>query len=528
MKKRISTLIALILCLACVLSACGQTEPAPAETNAPAQTEAAAPAETDAAPAETEAASLVDWEDVAEVEYYYFTFVPPSDIQHIEDAINAIIEPAINTRVHLHVLEVGAYIAQMGVMIAGGEQIDLMMCGFAAASYSALMAQKQLIDLSDLIDQYGPTIKEKVGHMLPAVSMGDAIYGIPTYRNNVSSYYAFMRKDVLEDLGLLEQARNIKSVEEYEEILRAVRDSEKWGYLKPSMMGSGSGITMQDAHLVGEFESIEKWDTLGDTIGIIRMDAETGKVGLVQESESYKEVSNTAAKWNKEGLYHYDITQEIPSMEDLIKDDYIFSWIAACEFGAEEMKSGITGYPVIAVEVVRGALSPLNITSFCYAIPTTAKEPEAAVAFLNFALTNAEINNLLAWGEEGVDYQVTDGVADYIPGNEMPSYHLFDYSVPNQFLVYPWAPSAADFREQSEENFLGATASPYLGVTVDLSEISNEIAAVTTVYDEYQMQMNRGEGSDELLEEYIDKLYAAGAQKILDTYQAAVDAFMAQ
>ena len=50
---------------------------------------------------------------------------------------------------------------------------------------------------------------------------------------------------------------------------------------------------------------------------------------------------------------------------NLVKDDYIFSWITACEFGAEEMKSGITGYPVIAVEIIRGALSPLNITSFC-------------------------------------------------------------------------------------------------------------------------------------------------------------------
>ena len=29
---------------------------------------------------------------MAELEFYYFTFVPPSDLQHVEDAINAIIE----------------------------------------------------------------------------------------------------------------------------------------------------------------------------------------------------------------------------------------------------------------------------------------------------------------------------------------------------------------------------------------------------------------------------------------------------
>ena len=149
MKKRISTIIALVLCLACVLGACGKAEPspAPAETQpAATETQAAKPAETEA-PEETEAASLVDWEDVITIEYYYFTFVPPSDLQHIEDAINAITEPAINTRVHLTCMDVGSYIANVGIMIAGGEQIDLMMSGFASASYSSLMAQKQLQDV---------------------------------------------------------------------------------------------------------------------------------------------------------------------------------------------------------------------------------------------------------------------------------------------------------------------------------------------------------------------------------------------
>ncbi len=527
MKKRISTLIALVLCLACVLSACGTKEaPAPAETQgaAPAETQAAAPAETEA----QEEAGAVDWEDVAEVEYYFFTFVPPSDVQHVEDAINAIIEPAINTRVHLHVLEIGSYIAQMGVMIAGGEQIDLMMCGFAAASYSALMAQKQLQDISGYLEDYGPVIMEKLGHMLPAVSVGDAIYGVPTYRNNVSSYYAFMRQDVLEDLGLLEKARNLKSMDEFEEILKAVKESEKWNYLKPIMYANGANIIQPDVHMLGELATMEKFDVLGDTIGIIRYDAETGKVGLAQEAESYKQVAEVVRRWQNLGYLTYDMTQETVAMEDLVKNDYLFSWIAASEYGAEDTKTAISGYQLVAVEIVRGALSPLNCTSFCFGIPTTAKEPEAAVAFLNFALTNKEINNLLAWGEEGVDFEVVDGVAQNIPGNENPSYHLFDYSVPNQFLVYPWAPAKADFRELSEENFLGASASPYMGMAVDLSEVVNEVAAVTTVYNEYYSQIATGLAGEELIQEFVDKLYTAGAQKIIDAYQAAVDAWNAQ
>ena len=527
MKKRISTIIALVLCLACVLSACGTKEPAATET------QAAAPAETQAAAVETQAAetenpSAVDWEDMAEIEYYYFTFVPPADLQHIEDAINAITEVEINTHVNLNVLEIGSYIAQMGVMIAGGEQIDLLMCGFASASYSAFMSQRQLQDISGYLEDYGQDILATLGHMLPAVSEGDAIYGVPTYRNNASSYYAFMRQDVLEDLGLLETARNLKTMDEFEEILKTVSESEKWSYLRPIQYANGANIIQPNANLIGTIDEISKYETLGDTIGIIRFDEETGKVGLAMEADDYKVAADTARRWQELGYLYYDVTAETTSMEDLVKSDILFSWIAASEFGAEDTKTAISGYQLVAVELCSGGLTADNCSTFCYGIPTTAKEPEAAIAFLNLAIKNAEINNLLAWGQEGVDFQVTDGVADYIPGNENPSYHLFDYSVPNQFLVYPWAPAKADFRTLSEENFLKAEASPYLGMVVDLSEVVNEVAAVTTVYNEYNIQIGSGLASEELVQEYIDKLYDAGAQKIIDAYQAAVDAWNAQ
>ena len=48
----------------------------------------------------------------------------------------------------------------------------------------------------------------------------------------------------------------------------------------------------------------------------------------------------------------------------------------------------------------------MNIYS--HVLPSVAKEVEPAVAFLNFAMTSPEINTLMAWGVEGVDYEVVD------------------------------------------------------------------------------------------------------------------------
>ena len=120
---------------------------------------------------------------------------------------------------------------------------------------------------------------------------------------------------------------------------------------------------------------------------------------------------------------------------------------------------------------------------------------------MNYAITSPEINNILAWGVEGVDYEVVDGVAQYIEGNEDPDYHLFDYSVPNQFLCYPWDGDPADFREQSEADLKASEISPYLGFSCDLTDYVNETAAVSSVIEEYRDQIGSGQGSEEVLQE---------------------------
>ena len=530
LKKKFAAIIALVLCLTMVLGACGTKEaPAPAETQAAAtETQAAAPAETQAA-AETEAAPLVDWEDMAEIEFYTFTFVPPADLQHIEDAINAIIEPAINTHINITMLDVGAFIAQIGMMIAGGERIDLMVSGFAAASYSAMIAQNQLMDISGIIEEYGQDALAQAGELIKATSVGDAIYAIPPHRDVVSNYYVNMREDVLEDLGLVEQARAMKSMADYEEILKAVQASEKWNYLWPTVHANGAGPLGQNVLINGEFADTKVFDTLGDTIGLIAYDEETGKVELLQATEEYAETAALLRDWQEKGYIYYDVANEVTSCDEAAKNDLIFSYISTAEYGCEEAREVSTGMDMVSVMICQTPIASEIVARFSWCVPVTAVEPEAAVAFVNFAMTNAEVNNLMAWGEEGVDFELdANGVAQYIPGNENPSYHSFDYSVPNQYLVYPWGTVSPTFREESLANLQSAPVSKFLGLAIDLSELVNETSACTNVIEEYKMQIGSGLATEEDLQAFVDKLYANGAQKIVDAYQAAADAWLAQ
>ncbi len=527
MKKRLTSLVAVLLCLVMVLGACGTKQTPAPETEAKTETSAPVAAETKAPETEAVAEGPL-FEETAEVEYYYFCFMPPGDVQHIQDAINAITVPAINVEVHMNMLEVGAYMQQIGLMISSGERVDLCMTAFATASYSTMMAQSQLMDITDILNEYGQTILEVDARTLPATSVNGRVYAIPSYRNNVSSTYIYMRADVLEDLGLTEQARNMTSLADYKEILMTVKNSEKWGYLKPTVYMDGVGFTPQGATTSDVFAESDIYNTLGDALQFIHCDDE-GNVSLLMENEQWQEAMAFMRDIYNEGLVYVEVGEggTTGSATDYIKNDFAFSYSGVAEYGAEKTASANCGMEMVAVELCKTQLSQASCTSFAYAVPVSAKEPEAAVAFVNFAMGSKEINNLLTWGEEGVDYELVDGVAQYIPGNEMPSFHMDDYMTPNQFLVYPWSGNDADFREKSLADFESAPSSELIAFTGDMTELTSEMAAVSNVLEEYKVQMASGQSTEEILQEYIDKLYDSGVQKILDEYQSQLDAWKA-
>lgn len=165
------------------------------------------------------------------------------------------------------------------------------------------------------------------------------------------------------------------------------------------------------------------YDQLGEQLGLIYC-GDDGKVQFTFETDSFKKAFEKMQDWNQKGYVYDDVSTSQPSASDYVKAGVAFSYFTPSEFGAQAAHSVNCGMDMIAVEIAASEISAAACTKFTWCVPTTAKEPEAAVAFLNYAITSPEINNLLAWGVEGVDYEVVDGVASYIEGNEEPSYHL--------------------------------------------------------------------------------------------------------
>ncbi len=476
-----------------------------------------------------------DDEEMAEINMVYFSMAAiPSGLAEVEAAINKITEPEINTHVTIEMLEMGSYEQQINLKISSGEKMDLMVTfPYGSPTFSNMASQKQLMDISGLLAEYGQGVLDTVGDFISATTVGDAIYGVTTYRTLNSNVYAVMRTDVLEDLGLLETAQNMSSFSDFEKILDAVKNSSQWNYLAGLVPSDSSGVILPIAGAYMDQDSFSEetsYDSLGDLYKIISInpDGSDPTVSLNFETPQYKAMIDRMQDWYDKGYIYKDSANQSESAESLVQSNSAFSFICSSEVGVETAKSQACGMEMTCVKILSLPITTSSCTKFVWAVPVTATEPEAAVKMMNLMYTDARIANLLTWGIEGRDYQVKDGIACYMDGQDANTcaYHTSDFVYGNQFLALPWEGQAADFRQTSMEDMLAAQASAYLGFSCDTSGIENELTAITNAINEYLPGLDSGISDDEQYSAFLEKLDKSGVQDVINVYQKQLDEWL--
>ena len=133
---------------------------------------------------------------------------------------------------------------------------------------------------------------------------------------------------------------------------------------------------------------------------------------------------------------------------------------------------------------------------------------------------------------EGVDWVVDEnGQAAYPDGitADNVGYHQdYGWAYLNQFCAHAWQGNDPDIWEQYEEFNANMLRSQAFGLTFDSTEVADQIAACTAVFDQYDNDLFWGTaGPETTLPVFNEALYAAGLQDILDAKQAQLDAFLA-
>lgn len=475
------------------------------------------------------------FEETQTIDVYQMAMYGSDGAEEVVDAINEISVDAINVKINYHPLDVSSYIQQMSLMLAGGESADLLLTtAIPNVSFSTMQSQNQLLDISEYLEYYAPEMYEMTKDYLAATTVDGAVYAIPCFRYFNSNYYILMREDILDYLGLTEEAENIETWTDFENILLKVLEAqdELPEELQTNAMVANSDT--QGSIINGCYSNVAAenladaygFDTLADSSKLIYVDEETNTVENYFASDDYRATIERVYRWGQEGLIYKDAATTDSLGEELIKNGVTFSSVCMAEFGVETLKESETGYPLTVLTYAEVPIQSSSASQWAWAVATTSENPEAAVAFLNLMYTNKDIENLFVYGIEGRDYDLNESGEAVV--REDCVYQGDEYFFGNRFNAYPPEGAGSDSRDLAWESQEAAEISSYYGFTVDTSEIANEITAVSNVLTKYEAGLESGTLDPSNIDVMLEEMDAAGAQIILDYYQAKLDEWLAQ
>lgn len=278
------------------------------------------------------------------------------------------------------------------------------------------------------------------------------------------------------------------------------------------------------------FADAQVYDQLGELNKLVSIACDGSSTEVLNNfaTDEYKAMYAMVKEWNEKGYIYKDSTTTKETGANLIKSNAAFSILVSGSLDVQTTQSASCGYDMTCVKVVTRPVSTADCQKFVWVVPNSATEPEAAIKMMNLMYTDSKINNLLAWGIEDVDYVVEDGIARYADGKDAntTAYHTIDFIYGNQFLIVPWEGNVANLRELAKAEMDTAPVSTFLGFSCDTSGISSELSAVINTLNEYGPSIDCGLASEDDYAAFLEKMDASGLPKIIDTYQAQLNAWM--
>lgn len=273
---------------------------------------------------------------------------------------------------------------------------------------------------------------------------------------------------------------------------------------------------------------------------------EDGKVAYGKDGDGFKQYLTTMSKWYEEDLINPDfMNQEIADVQSLLSSgksgaavmhaaDYMNQYYEATE--KEDASKALIPVPnPVAKE--SDSLSRFSTASISLnnrkTITTKAENPLACVLFLD-ALYNPEINMLMQYGVENVNYEMADGEIQRLntSGVEgaglVPEFNTKSDNNPSMVFQTFYKGVAPDaIKLWSEATNDGMIPGAVSQTSEESDVISKYLTDLETYANEMYLKFMTGAEPMENYEEYVSNLYDSfHLQEILDVKQAAYDRYL--
>ena len=513
-RKVIACILALVMGLS--LAACGSadsgSEAAAVEGGTVSAREEASVA-ADTAPA--------DW-PVIKVEVCSFTDTLEKEPE-IEAALNEYLV-SINAGVQADMLPIaiGDRSTQLTLMLTDNKDpIDLFAWRFYS-SVSDMVKNGQCISLEKYREVYSELWELFPESVYTACQVNGEQYSLPG-ADSFSNFQVYaMRKDVAEEIGVMDLADTKISMDQFNGIL------DKAEAAHPELCWHGDTFVKP---LMGV-------DNLGNDalIGVL-MNRGIDETEIVNyyATDEFKAYCEQCKEWADKGLIVDDPLNTdyagYTLMNDGIGGGYLFE-AYSIDYAYSLMKAQIN-YDTVIFQ-----LTDLAGDNSClyngWQISSVCKNPDAAMKLLYLMYTDETVARFFTLGIEGLTYKVDEnGCAWYADGVDVNSagWNLSaPWFYPNECLSLP-------FETDYKEYFSGMEAlwtddsiqySNGMGFVFDNSEVYDQMAACSAIVDEYRTALLMGQVDvDDYLAKFNKELEENGINEIISAMQVQFDEFMA-
>lgn len=451
--------------------------------------------ETGSANLETEKPTELVW---------YAIGAEPTDLGQVLDKVNEYLTEKMNATLDMKFTDFGDYNQKISMVINSGEAYDLAFTCSWAGDYLGNARKGAFLDLSEYLNTTGKEMYDAIdSRFWEGATIDGKIYAVPTQKEIASAPMWRFDKELVEKYNIPYQ--DLHTLEDLEPWLKVIKENEPnvvplylWDGVRPPQL----------------------FDEIVDGVGVEFGD-ESLTVKNFFETDHLKEQLLTLRKFFELGYINADAATatEEPTLKSFVSK-------ADGQPYAENIWAAQAGRELVTSSVTDAYITNASTTGSMIAVSANSKNKDKAVEFLNLLNTDEYLKNLIVFGIEDVHYTKTsDTQIEYTEKHN--DYAISAFAFGNLFVNYIMADEPTTKWEEFQSFNDAAVNSPALGFKFDSTNVSNELAALANVIQEFRSALFSGSVD---VEEYLGKMNAKlkeqGIDRVIEEMQTQMDAWV--
>ena len=468
------------------------------------------------------------------------------DSYRIVKKVDEIVYEKLGFHVDIEYVGYNTYAEKLGLYMDSAEDFDMCYSGslLSGLTYSNRAANGYFADITKALPEHAPELYASMSEQVwEAAKVDGKIYGVINEQMFARTTGVAIDKEIAAELGLTQEKIDEEGLTYQDVIKQAMNHIQNDPTISPDTDGDGKGNVPSTTLVIGNV-----WDDIYmQTYGLDALGMDSYYPGLIEAADGKTTVFNQ---------YESDYFKE---MADFCREMHENGWIAKSQATVpitSNQRVRVVGcyYPDVAENTLYTSIgrefeifkfgTPLmttvNVTSSMTAIYARSKKVDKCLKFLNLLYTDKDLYNLLAIGEEDLEYKWNTGYDendqqyDYISMIKTSKYKPYaDWAFGSELNTYRKRGYAEDWAQKIRDFNNSATFSPAYGFTyVPAYSMKANLDNCYMIANEYITKWTNGtfnsaKTNQELIDEMNGKM-SSYVNQILTTKQSQLDAFLAK